>query len=430
MNQKWFEEYFTEISEDDQYTSNEIKKISKILMDLSILNGGNIISDIDINEDLLKSHAISKMESVIQKFLIEIVNHYNNENRYEFYSIETDEKPNNLLSNCKFHHLQNKINLNEANLSELKSLPTIGHTLAKRIIKNRKQKGHFNDLTDLSKIDGIGDYELSTIKPYVIVETKIPLHFKTTKFNEFLNNPTFSTFVKLLNENGEIFSLDYTTEKLYDRIKAELNWIKLKYEENPFTSNPINATFASQVEYSNKISNHVKDLEESHVNEESVGGLLFDSNYYYFLNDLIKNAEETIDIIMFFFRYENNDQYPTHTIVSNLIEAKERGVEIRVILDRDLEGQIYASREINKEVYTKFVENDIHVKWDEEVFLTHSKIVIVDNEHLIIGSHNLTAGSLFAYDDVSVYIQSKQLSQNYTSNFNNRWGRYQDTIDS
>jgi competence protein ComEA len=49
-----------------------------------------------------------------------------------------------------------KININQANLRQLKSLPGVGAVTAKRILEYRETEGKFQTLSDLDKISGIG----------------------------------------------------------------------------------------------------------------------------------------------------------------------------------------------------------------------------------------------------------------------------------
>ena len=60
-----------------------------------------------------------------------------------------------------------KININEAGLDLLKTLPGIGETRAAGIIKYRSEHGFFACIKDLEKIRGFNYSIISRIKPYV-----------------------------------------------------------------------------------------------------------------------------------------------------------------------------------------------------------------------------------------------------------------------
>lgn len=66
--------------------------------------------------------------------------------------------------------IQDKINLNVATESELRSIDGIGEKLAKRIIDKRDSIGRFTAVEQLLEIEGIGENIFARIKDYVTVE--------------------------------------------------------------------------------------------------------------------------------------------------------------------------------------------------------------------------------------------------------------------
>ncbi len=63
-----------------------------------------------------------------------------------------------------------KINVNQAQISELERVPGLGPKLSQRIIEYRKVNGPFHKLEDLIKVRGIGPKNLEQIKDYLTVE--------------------------------------------------------------------------------------------------------------------------------------------------------------------------------------------------------------------------------------------------------------------
>ena len=59
------------------------------------------------------------------------------------------------------------ININTANIEELKSIPGIGETKAKAIITYRESNGKFKNISDIQKVDGIGSKLYEEIKIYL-----------------------------------------------------------------------------------------------------------------------------------------------------------------------------------------------------------------------------------------------------------------------
>ena len=62
-----------------------------------------------------------------------------------------------------------RVNLNTATLAELDSLPGVGPVLAQRILDAREAQGGFTSVSDLRKVDGIGDSRYEQLKDLVVV---------------------------------------------------------------------------------------------------------------------------------------------------------------------------------------------------------------------------------------------------------------------
>lgn len=58
------------------------------------------------------------------------------------------------------------MNLNDADERELSLLPSIGPTIARRIIENRDRLGPFQSLEDLGRIHGIGEKSIEKLRIY------------------------------------------------------------------------------------------------------------------------------------------------------------------------------------------------------------------------------------------------------------------------
>ncbi len=62
-----------------------------------------------------------------------------------------------------------RLDLNQATLDELVTLPGIGPTRAEAILRLRRQRGGFNQIDDLLAVRGIGKRTLELIEPYVCI---------------------------------------------------------------------------------------------------------------------------------------------------------------------------------------------------------------------------------------------------------------------
>lgn len=61
------------------------------------------------------------------------------------------------------------VNVNTADEETLCRLPGIGPALAERIVADRSANGPFASVDDLTRVSGIGEKTLETLRPYVTV---------------------------------------------------------------------------------------------------------------------------------------------------------------------------------------------------------------------------------------------------------------------
>ena len=67
-------------------------------------------------------------------------------------------------------NVHSKININTATAAELTALDGIGETIAQRIVDYRTQKGRFEVVEDIMKVNGIGKKKFAAIKDYIVAE--------------------------------------------------------------------------------------------------------------------------------------------------------------------------------------------------------------------------------------------------------------------
>ena len=59
------------------------------------------------------------------------------------------------------------VNINTASVSELESLPGVGAVRARAIIEERKQRGGFRSLEQLSEVKGLGPKLVERLRPHL-----------------------------------------------------------------------------------------------------------------------------------------------------------------------------------------------------------------------------------------------------------------------
>ena len=61
------------------------------------------------------------------------------------------------------------VNINDAGVPELTTLPGIGEAMAERIVAFRQQHGPFKRVEDLLKVKGIGERSFQKLRPQITV---------------------------------------------------------------------------------------------------------------------------------------------------------------------------------------------------------------------------------------------------------------------
>ena len=61
-----------------------------------------------------------------------------------------------------------QVNVNQADWPELMQLPGVGRTLAERLIAEREERGEFQSVEELTRVDGIGTRTIERMRPYLL----------------------------------------------------------------------------------------------------------------------------------------------------------------------------------------------------------------------------------------------------------------------
>lgn len=100
-------------------------------------------------------------------------------------------------------------------------------------------------------------------------------------------------------------------------------------------------------------------------------------------------------------------------IAKHLVEAKKRGVIVRVILDKSQKSQSYSA--------SRFLLNQHISVWiDYKPAIAHNKIMIVDEKEIITGSFNFTKAAQFKNAENLLIIQDPALAKRYMENWQRR----------
>jgi len=204
--------------------------------------------------------------------------------------------------------------------------------------------------------------------------------------------------------NGTITFL--TDGKRYE-IKAENNLDEIQAElERARTSPPYRFPEISQEELAKEIPQENIDV-----------SLILDGEYLDKVQSIINHAEESIYMIMFAVKPGKKGGNQVNKLLQELIAARRRGVRVKIILERSQTNKGFVAG-ANRVAYNIFAQEGLDVKFDFPKIKTHDKLLIIDREIVVIGSHNWTkAGLDGTQNEASVLIKSRAVAQKYLRYF-------------
>lgn len=138
--------------------------------------------------------------------------------------------------------------------------------------------------------------------------------------------------------------------------------------------------------------------------------LLKNQEYFPALVAAIDEAEN--EIIMSFFLFKagmHQNSYPDK-ILTHLARAIERGVKVSIILENSggSDGNLDAE---NKRTKNLLQNKGVQVYFDSPQKITHTKLIVIDQQIILIGSHNLTQSALKYNNEVSLLIKNPELAR-------------------
>jgi len=144
--------------------------------------------------------------------------------------------------------------------------------------------------------------------------------------------------------------------------------------------------------------------------------LLEDGDYFARARSLISRANSTILVMMYAMKYDPKEVGdPVNQLLLGLVEAKGRGVEVRVLVD-DVTAKSYPQS------LSYLKEHGVPVRLDESPKVTtHVKLVLIDGNYSLIGSHNWTESALKYNHELSVLIESGSVYEALEGYFNGIW---------
>jgi phosphatidylserine/phosphatidylglycerophosphate/cardiolipin synthase-like enzyme len=97
-------------------------------------------------------------------------------------------------------------------------------------------------------------------------------------------------------------------------------------------------------------------------------------------------------------------------IAKALVDAKRRGIDVSVILDKSQKGAHYSSADF-------LVHSSVPVWIDDKHAIAHNKIMIIDGRKVITGSFNFTKAAEEKNAENLLVIKNPRLAKEFTQNW-------------
>ncbi|MFX1481497.1 MAG: ComEA family DNA-binding protein, partial [Promethearchaeota archaeon] len=213
---------------DKPFSEVIIKKIINILRDIFNI----VCSDIFEDEKLTLEELALFVRHIINRALQVQLSKFANSNgkRYISSTYSKKLKKSNDLELLPFTELcirKEKLDINLATLKEFEDLPGIGGETAKRLIAYRTTYKKFGDIEEIKNVRGVSNKDFKILKEIITVGTpEIVYEPKSELLEKFYNDPTFPSYIALLQE-GISFTQKYDEDEPLDsKIINELTTFK------------------------------------------------------------------------------------------------------------------------------------------------------------------------------------------------------------
>ena len=140
--------------------------------------------------------------------------------------------------------------------------------------------------------------------------------------------------------------------------------------------------------------------------------LLINKDYLWYLTKYLNNAKHEIIISSFMWCCDPRkySSFPCK-LIDKIVDAVKRGVNVTIVLEKDYRSDNHCNT-VTAE-YFKYLlgrgRKNFKIFFDSPLVRSHQKIVLIDGKYCFIGSHNLTQSALKYNNEVSVFIESREI---------------------
>jgi len=130
--------------------------------------------------------------------------------------------------------------------------------------------------------------------------------------------------------------------------------------------------------------------------------VLIDEMYLPFLFDCVDAAKDSIYAIIYYAHIsKSRDKDNIKTLFNMIALKKNAGLDVKILLNY-VATKNYLHDGL-KRSFEYLQEKNVPVKCADASRVTHTKMFVIDRQHLIIGSHNLSKSSIMYNREMSIY---------------------------
>lgn len=136
---------------------------------------------------------------------------------------------------------------------------------------------------------------------------------------------------------------------------------------------------------------------------------IFGKEFVNKVSGMLANALDSIDIIVYEWKFDDRDKVSAIGLFNEAIfKAVNRGVKVRVITTSNKTKALLEKEGVMCKVLTTNKT-------------LHTKILILDRFHIVLGSHNYTERAFTENYELSVYFVCSDFENKYVQYFENLW---------
>lgn len=292
-----------------------------------------------------------------------------------------------------------QLSVNTAAEEELRQVPGIGASSARKIVEGRAHRGPFTSLEQLVVRGCLSPQALQMAREHLAIAAQVPGETDTSRRSDFV------TCVRIRHAlQGREGDVDLASVAISELEAAVSSSIADGYWERSRRDPAMLSIDEGHVLY--------RTVLDSPTPEPTA--LLDAHGYLKLLKRLLPRAAAAIWIQAPSLGLLHVDHL--RSVLVLLAEAAQRCVDVRVLFDED-----YSPAPIESDDVAYLAARGVACRAYPFAARMHSRVFTVDHKHVVCGSHSWSAHSMFRSEEVGIYARSRRLAAQQAERFDSFW---------